>query len=176
MARSLTVPLIAKPADVAAGEKNRRDHERICGEGQARAVDLEDGLVVKLVEIRDWRRRDRKTFSISSAVSLPPLPWPSTICLCSKIGSGHEPKSGEGTGRTSSRRRYLCVSSFLSRPIGSCRACTGNASEQCRRLRVADAARRHSRRRRRPRLTPWSRPADVADCIACRRPGSHAAS
>src|SRR5664280_1344728 len=39
----------------------------------------------------------RKILSINSAVSLPPLPWPSTICLCSKIGSGQEPKIGDTT-------------------------------------------------------------------------------
>ena len=38
-----------QPADVAAGEKNRSDYERIGGESQARTVDIEDGLVIKLV-------------------------------------------------------------------------------------------------------------------------------
>src|ERR1039458_6340815 len=41
------------------------------------------------------RKAGRKILSIRSAVSLPPLPWPSTICLCSKMGTGQEPKSGE---------------------------------------------------------------------------------
>ena len=83
-------------ADVAAGEENWRHHERVGREGQARAVDVEDGLVIQLVQYRIGERR-KKNLLDELAVSLPPLPWPSTICLCSKIGSGQEPKSGDGT-------------------------------------------------------------------------------
>ena len=68
-------------ADVAAGKKQRRHHERIGGEGDARAARprappgrpacAEDGLS------KAGRNRSRT----SCAVSLPPLPWPITIVL-----------------------------------------------------------------------------------------------
>src|SRR5664280_2855884 len=49
----------------------------------------------------------RKILSINSAVSLPPQPWPSTICLCSKIGSGQEPKIGDTTSLITPRECCL---------------------------------------------------------------------
>ena len=39
-------------ADIAAGEEERRDHERIRREGQARAAGGEDGLIVELAQVR----------------------------------------------------------------------------------------------------------------------------
>ena len=46
-------------ADVAAGKENRRNHERVGGESQARAVDLDDGLVIQLVQYRIGEGREK---------------------------------------------------------------------------------------------------------------------
>ena len=48
-------------ADVAAGKEDRRDHEGVGGEGEARAADGEHGLVVELVENRDCGRRAERS-------------------------------------------------------------------------------------------------------------------
>ncbi len=47
-------------SDVAAGEKQRLDHERIGGEGDASAADFDDGLIVHAVEhgIGEQRQED----------------------------------------------------------------------------------------------------------------------
>ena len=82
-------------ADVAAGKEDRRDHEGVCGEGQARAADRRGPPGRPACRGLGLLNAGRKILSMSSAVSLPPLPWPSTMCLCSKMGIGQEPNSGD---------------------------------------------------------------------------------
>jgi len=84
------------------GKKDRRHHKRVRGEGKAQVPDFEHGLVVQFVE-RGIAEGRQKYLLDESAVSLPPLPWPSTIRWCSEMGSGQEP-NGAGVATISGPR------------------------------------------------------------------------
>ncbi len=51
-----------EPANIAAGEEDGRNHERIGREGEARTVDLEHRLIVELVQQRIAERRQEHLF------------------------------------------------------------------------------------------------------------------
>ena len=82
-------PVDRQRADVAAGKEERADDERVGGEGQAGAADLDHGAVVR----RPSRRRPpanagRNSPSISPRIRRPPPPWAICTVAASSSGSG----------------------------------------------------------------------------------------
>src|SRR6266568_6267843 len=125
----------------------------------------------------------RKILSINSEVSLPPLPCPSVICLCSKIGRGHDPSSVETDVVLVSSFSSLTASSDVF--IGSCAFSTvhqrirrrqqSRSDAACRPSAASDGDHRHSKQRKLLRQIPWSRPMDAAVNTVYRTRGNHAA-
>ena len=76
-------------ADVAAGKEQRPDHERVGGEGQPGAADLDHGAVVRRPGAAGRAAKaGRNRPSISPRISRPPPPWASCTVAWSSSGSG----------------------------------------------------------------------------------------
>ncbi len=63
-------PVHRQRSDVAAGKKQRLDHERVRGEGDARSADLENRLIVHAIEhrVREQRQKNVAQQTPRSAV------------------------------------------------------------------------------------------------------------
>ena len=107
--------------------------------------------------------RARTSGWIRSAVSWPPLPWPSRMWSYCDFGTGQELSRDIGC-------RVLIA-------IGLQHRCSAADSQrQLAVLASPDAGHRRNTRHRRPPRRPSSRPAASAACIPCRTPGNRAAS
>ena len=82
-------------ADVAAGEEERTDHERVGREGDPRRLARVAGASDRGLILEGARTSLPKPGTnirwIRSAVNWPPLPWPSRIWSYRETGNGHVP-------------------------------------------------------------------------------------
>ena len=127
--------------DVAAREEQRVDHVGVGGQRDAAGRRRR-----ARAESRDGPPEDpnagRNRFSISSSERMPPPPWPSTMRLVSRSGSGHTQSDGS------------------------------IATDRVRHAPPFPACGTGSRPHTRPRWTPWWRPTGCAACRSYRTPGT----
>ena len=162
-----------KSADVAARKEDGRHDERVGGEGQACAIDLEDGLVVELVQRRIGEgRKENLLDKLGGELSAAAMAKHNLFVLEDREGTRTEAaekrprSSGCGASIASSSPQAGCVMQRLHSKCDRALGC----------YRAPNGVHRRSTLRTRPRPKPSSLPADAADCTACRTPDSRAAS